>query len=112
MRSQLCAGTSRLTILYVPWLLISSLIYVVDLLQGRYRKWAVDVKFESKLPGDVKKRKEAADQVTHTLDRDLKEKKVTERVVAYSDRIFRQVVIEWLVATDQVGSPSSPWQTY
>jgi hypothetical protein len=29
-------------------------------------------KFESKLPGDVKKHKEAAEQLAHTLDQDLK----------------------------------------
>jgi hypothetical protein len=56
----------------------------------------------SKLPGDNKKRKEAAEEVTRTLDRDLREKKVSERVVPYSDKLFRRAAIEWLVATDQV----------
>lgn len=40
--------------------------------------------------------------MTRTLDRDLREKTVTERVVKYTDRSFRQAAIEWLVATDQV----------
>ena len=57
----------------------------------------------SKLPGDVKKRKEAAAEVTRTLDRDLVEKKLSERVVPYSDKLFRRTAVEWLVATDQVG---------
>ena len=59
----------------------------------------------SKLPGDVKKRKEAAEEVTRTLDRDLREKKMSERVIPYSDKLFRRAAIEWLVATDQVGNP-------
>jgi hypothetical protein len=70
--------------------------------QGRYRKWAQDAKYESKLPGDIKKRKAAAELVTRTLDRDLREKKLAERVVPYTDKLFRQAAIEWLVATDQV----------
>jgi hypothetical protein len=70
--------------------------------QGKYRKWAKSIRFESRLPGDVKKRKAAAELVTRTLDRDLKEKTITERVVPYSDKAFRRAAIEWLVATDQV----------
>ena len=58
--------------------------------------------FKSKLPGDVKKRKAAAELVTRTLDRDLKEKKTAERVVPYTDRAFHQAAIEWVIATDQV----------
>jgi hypothetical protein len=71
-------------------------------LQGEYRKWAKTAKFVSKLPGDVKKRKAAAEEATRTLDRDLVERKHSERVVPYSDKLFRQVMVEWLVATDQV----------
>ena len=70
--------------------------------QGRYRNWAKSNKYESKLPGDVKKRKAAAEVATRTLDRDLKEKKIAERVVPYSDKVFRRAAIEWVVATDQV----------
>lgn len=58
----------------------------------------------SKLPGDVKKRKDAAEEVTRTLDRDLREKKISDRVVSYSDKLFRRTAVEWLVATDQVGN--------
>ena len=71
-------------------------------LQGRYRKWAKSVGYDSKLPGDVKKRKAAAELNTRTLDCDLKEKKIAERIVPYSDKTFCRTVIEWLVATDQV----------
>jgi hypothetical protein len=54
------------------------------------------------IPSDVKKRKAAVEVATRTLDRDLKEKTITEQVVPYSDKAFRQALIEWLVATDQV----------
>lgn len=39
-----------------------------------------------------------------TLDQDLKEIEVPERIVPYSDRVFRQVAVEWLAATDQVSN--------
>jgi uncharacterized protein with PIN domain len=71
-------------------------------MQGKYRKWAQNNKFESKLPGDIQKRKAAAEVVMRTLDCDLREKKVMERVILYSDKSFHQAAIEWLVATDQV----------
>ena len=66
--------------------------------------WAKSANFLSKLPGDVKKRKADAEEVSRTLDCDLREKKLSERVVAYSDKLFRRVAIEWLAATDQVGN--------
>jgi hypothetical protein len=40
--------------------------------------------------------------MTRTLDRDLTEKKPYEEVIRYSDKLFRQVAVEWLVATNQV----------
>jgi transposase InsO family protein len=49
----------------------------------------------------VKKRKAAAETATRTLDRDLRERKLSDRVLPYSDKLFRQAAIEWLVATDQ-----------
>jgi hypothetical protein len=82
--------------------LIYYFISELNFCQGKYRKWAQDANYESRLPGDIKKRKAAAEHATRTLDRDLKEKKVKDRVVPYTDKGFRQVAIEWLVATDQV----------
>jgi hypothetical protein len=60
----------------------------------------------SKLPGDVKKRKEAAEVVTRTLDPDLRERKVEH--IPYSHKNFRQAAVEWLVATDQVSNSILP----
>ncbi|KAK6995737.1 putative AC transposase [Favolaschia claudopus] len=69
-----------------------------------YRKWCKDNTFESKLPADVKARKaEAAEAKVleqQTLDPHLQKK--PERVVRYSDKLFRDAAIEWLIATDQV----------
>lgn len=42
------------------------------------------------------------EKATRTLDRDLREKKLNERVVKYTEKVFRKAAIEWLVATDQV----------
>ena len=76
---------------------------VFKIYQGKYCLWAKSAYFESKLPGDVKKHKvAAASTITRTLDGDLREKKGTAHVIPYSNRLFRQVAVEWLVTTDQV----------
>lgn len=77
-------------------------MFILDFSQGKYRKWAKAAGFESKLPGDVKRRKAAVEIQTGTLDRDLKEKKIAERVERYTDKAFIKAAIEWLVVTDQV----------
>jgi hypothetical protein len=56
----------------------------------------------SKLPGDIKKQKAAMEEATYTLDHDLREKKLSERVIPYSDKLFCQIAVEWVAATDQV----------
>ena len=78
------------------------LISDISLVQGKYRNWAKSASFISKLPGDVKKRKAATEEATRTLDHDLRKMKHSERVVPYSDKLFHQAAVEWLVATDQV----------
>ena len=70
--------------------------------QGKYRNWAKGANFVSKLPGDIKKWKAAVEEATRMLDHDLREKKLSERVIPYSDKLFRRAAIEWLVVTDQV----------
>jgi hypothetical protein len=79
------------------------------LFQGRYHNWAKGAKFISKLPSDIKKRKAATEEVTRTLDRDLKERQPLECVVPYSAQGFRRLAIEWLVATDQVCFSHATW---
>jgi len=105
MKCWLCATIWRHIIQWVIYTMFCFL-YLQYFLQGWYHKWAKSVKYESKLPGDVKKRKAAMELVTRTLDQDLKEKKIAEQAVPYSDNAFRRAAIEWLVATDQVWSTS------
>ena len=77
-------------------------------MKAAYRRWlANNTDFESKLPKDVKKRKQALaaerDKNKQTqLDPHLKELPKKERVVTYSHAVFRRAAIEWLIATDQV----------
>ncbi|KAG1877868.1 hypothetical protein DFJ58DRAFT_644237, partial [Suillus subalutaceus] len=68
---------------------------------GKYRTWAKKNLFESMLPGDVKARKEKAEHDQQIITSHLTERKIAERVVLYSDSLFKQAAIEWLVATDQ-----------
>ncbi len=55
----------------------------------------------SKLPGDIKRWKAAAETATHTLECNLREKPF-EQIIPYSEKHFRCSAVEWLVATDQV----------
>ncbi|KAG2346964.1 hypothetical protein BDR05DRAFT_877854 [Suillus weaverae] len=68
---------------------------------GKYRQWAKKHSFESMLPGDIKARKEKAEQAQQTINSHLTECKLAERVIPYSDKLFKRAAIEWLVATDQ-----------
>ncbi|KAG1886428.1 uncharacterized protein F5891DRAFT_968156 [Suillus fuscotomentosus] len=68
---------------------------------GKYRQWAKEHSFKSMLPGDVKAHKEKAEQAQRTINSHLTECKLSERVIPYSDKLFKQASIEWLVATDQ-----------
>jgi hypothetical protein len=55
------------------------------------------------LPKDARRRRDAAaaDEQTH-LDPYLKELLVKVKAISYTDDLFRNVAIEWLVSTDQV----------
>ncbi|KAJ7476658.1 hypothetical protein FB451DRAFT_1033335, partial [Mycena latifolia] len=72
-----------------------------------YRQWAKKNNFESKLEEDIQTRKKAAADaeeaakklLQQTLDPHLRDKPA--RVVPYSDALFRDVALEWLIATDQ-----------
>ncbi|KAH6891616.1 hypothetical protein BKA70DRAFT_1028515, partial [Coprinopsis sp. MPI-PUGE-AT-0042] len=71
--------------------------------KGAYAKWCEANDFESKLPNDVKARRDEAKRRANppqsTLDTHLEERPQQE--IAYSDAIFEQAAIEWLIATDQ-----------
>ena len=75
---------------------ISNLLLYQDL----YNAWCKDNKFNSKLPKAAKAAKEKQRQTL--LDGHLKEIPTSELVKPYSDSVFREAAIEWLIATDQV----------
>ncbi|KAK6969475.1 putative AC transposase [Favolaschia claudopus] len=67
-----------------------------------YHRWAKKNDFESALPSDRRAKKEAEAKDTQpTLDQHLREKPEQEVIIPYSDALFREAAIEWLVATDQ-----------
>ena len=74
--------------------------------QNKYNKWAKEKKIESVLPKAIAKcrsdmiKKSSLNQ--SVLDGHLRERPKTERVTLYSDQLFREVVTEWLILTDQV----------
>ncbi|KAI9507685.1 hypothetical protein F5148DRAFT_1149551 [Russula earlei] len=68
---------------------------------GKYCNWANSANFVSKLPGDIKRWKAAAEEATCMLECDLREKPHSEQVIPYSDKLFHHAAIEWLVVTDQ-----------
>ncbi len=55
------------------------------------------------LPEDTRARRAASAQSRQgTLDPHLQECSSTEQVIRYSDDLFQEVAIAWLVSTDQV----------
>jgi len=56
------------------------------------------------LPEDVQERKLAAVTTVKqgTLDSNVREVAPMERVVPYSDKLFREAAVEWLISTSQV----------
>jgi hypothetical protein len=55
------------------------------------------------LPKDTKNRRHATMKDTQQrLDPHLEEKPPRERVITYTDDLFREAAIQWLVSTDQV----------
>jgi len=55
------------------------------------------------LPKDAKGRREkaAADQQS-SIDGHLKPRAPNERIVPYTDALFREAAVKWLIGTDQV----------
>ncbi|KAF8802827.1 hypothetical protein BYT27DRAFT_7063060, partial [Phlegmacium glaucopus] len=70
-----------------------------------YNKWCTDNSFESKLPKALKAQRNAKiaedRSKQSSIDPHLRERVERERVIPYSDTLFRDAAIEWLVATDQ-----------
>ncbi|KAF8957688.1 hypothetical protein BDZ97DRAFT_1669493 [Flammula alnicola] len=71
----------------------------------KYITWCDKNNFESKLPKAVKARKDAKEAEDRSkqssLDPHLEERPPKETFVPYSDSLFREAAIEWLIATDQ-----------
>jgi hypothetical protein len=55
---------------------------------GKYRKWAKANSFTSKLPGDVAAEKKKVAQAQQTIDAHVTERKISERVIPYSEQLF------------------------
>ncbi|KAG1831125.1 hypothetical protein EV424DRAFT_1314869 [Suillus variegatus] len=68
---------------------------------GKYRLWAKTNAFISKLPGNIRAEKEKTAQAQQTINVHLTEHKLSERVIPYTNKLFKKAAIEWLVATDQ-----------
>ncbi|EJF61811.1 hypothetical protein DICSQDRAFT_59826, partial [Dichomitus squalens LYAD-421 SS1] len=69
---------------------------------GTYQAWAEKNNFESMLPKDSKARRTGQAPANQSrLDSHVKERLAEENMVKYTDTLFRQAAIEWLIATDQ-----------
>jgi hypothetical protein len=84
--------------------------------QAAYEKWCGLNNFESKLPKVVRERKDAAlaaDRAKQqSLDPHLTKEQPREKVIPYSDELFRDAAVQWLVETHQVYSLILPRNPY
>ncbi|KAF8803118.1 hypothetical protein BYT27DRAFT_7305410, partial [Phlegmacium glaucopus] len=71
---------------------------------GVYRKWAKENNFESMLPRDSKARRDAErEHLSQTLVEDhYTVQKPEDKPVLYSNELFKEAAIQWLVEMDQV----------
>ncbi|KAF8220071.1 hypothetical protein L208DRAFT_1335863, partial [Tricholoma matsutake] len=75
-----------------------------------YQTWAEKNKFSSMLLRDAQKccrDAQAASEVQSCLDSHLREKPQKERMVPYTNEIFHEAAIKWLVSTDQISQHNS-----
>ncbi|PCH39211.1 hypothetical protein WOLCODRAFT_85170, partial [Wolfiporia cocos MD-104 SS10] len=72
--------------------------------RAEYLKWCKENKFQSTLPRDMKQRcDQMKANLQSSLDSHLWERPpLKEHVMPYSDVLFREAAVEWLVVTDQV----------
>ena len=82
------------------------------MLKAEYHSWVNQNDFLSMLPKDTKaqKKKVKVDSQT-SLNLHLKEIPVKMCVIPYSDKLFQQTAIEWLVSMDQVSKTSNLFGT-
>jgi len=78
-------------------------------MQAKHDSWITKNDITSKLPKAVKRAKEQAAAADRSKQSSIEPHLQTgappkERVIQYSDTLFRDAAIEWLVATDQVRS--------
>lgn len=80
--------------------------YWCHLFKALYVSWCKKNNFESKLPKAVKARKAAKEaedcSKQSLLDPHLEEQPPRKTFVPYSDSLFWEAAIEWLISTDQV----------
>ncbi|PCH40965.1 hypothetical protein WOLCODRAFT_34165, partial [Wolfiporia cocos MD-104 SS10] len=71
--------------------------------RAKYLKWCKENKFQSMLPRDTKWwHDQMKADLQSSLDSHLRERlPPKEHVILYSDALFREAAVEWLVATDQ-----------
>ncbi|KIJ89926.1 hypothetical protein K443DRAFT_60052, partial [Laccaria amethystina LaAM-08-1] len=71
--------------------------------QGRYRKWCKSNNFLSMLPEDSKTRRDAAAEKLKQLQVDDHFTVIPEeeKPMPYSDEVFKEAAIQWLIETDQ-----------
>ena len=80
-------------------------LILIVISQRIYLNWMEQNNFQLMLPKDTCSRHDvaASNKQTH-LDSHLKEEPLKERAIVYSDNLFRNAAIEWLVSTDQVST--------
>ena len=84
-------------------ILVHSTTNMIASSQAAYQKWAETNNFLSMLPKDAeKRRKDIQAKNQPRLDPHLREKPQKERTIPYTDELFCDTAIEWLVSTDQV----------
>ncbi|KIJ07910.1 hypothetical protein PAXINDRAFT_89641 [Paxillus involutus ATCC 200175] len=72
--------------------------------QHAYHKWCKDNNLELKLPDDVKAHKTAsaaANMRQGTLDKHVQEIEPEAHILPYTDKLFCEAAVKWLITTNQ-----------
>ncbi|KAJ7834468.1 hypothetical protein B0H14DRAFT_2363802, partial [Mycena olivaceomarginata] len=70
-----------------------------------YQEWAKKNNFESRLPDDPLRPAIAAKVRLRQQSLDPHLRKKPDRLAPYTDDLFMEAALEWLIATDQANSP-------